>query len=166
MILALDPSSTRTGYAVLTTEGRLLEAGVAKPSRKRDTPWVRACAMAVDLESIAEQHDLTAVVVEQPAPQQGKGRDGQWERFSQRGQATYGFAAGVIADRLLRTGAPVQVVRADEWSRGRAKERRAIEIEKRHPGYDRSQDPGRDAADAIGMGEWFIRQRRLEEEKA
>jgi len=158
VILALDPSSTRTGYAVLCGDGIVEEAGLMRPSKSTAPVFERSVSMGHQAMDVARERSVATVVVESPAPQQGQGR-------AYKGQASYGFGAGIITGMLLSAGCTVYTVRADKWTRQKPKEQRAAELEARLSSYDRSQDPGRDVADAIGLGTWWLRERRLEKER-
>lgn len=126
-IIALDPSSTVVGYAVMNSRSRLIE-------------WT-------------------------------KGKVGKRHHGSGAGLAVYGCGVGAIATecehwcRLRRPrGNPDYVVipvLENDWTRGVNKEVRQIAIAAEYPDYHISDDPGGDAADAIGLARWWMKEKRL-----
>lgn len=162
-LIALDPSSTRTGYAAFI-DGKLAEAGYLKPHRTRDSSEKRIEAMCNALRElfIGMVVDGVHVVVEVPSDRQGTGsRAGATGRL-----AIYGVAVG----ELRRTAkcsvfvSQVHSVTEREWTRGRSKARRQAGIAALFPNYRRimAKDRGADVADAIGLGLWWLaKDRRL-----
>ena len=165
-ILALDPSSTRTGYAVMTGAESVEEAGYLRPSRTRDKPEARIDAMCDDLGELLETHKPQRAVIEVPSGRPGKGA----KRGATGQLATYGVAVGelrrVCKDMLpaLQTGswsAPlVKSVTEREWTHGRTQASRRRWAASVWPAYRESmaKDSGADVADALLIGEWWFNQ--------
>jgi Holliday junction resolvasome RuvABC endonuclease subunit len=151
MILTIDPSSTATGYALADDAGNVIEAGVCRPD-KALTPEVRAKQMAADLLTIIAEHYPATIVLEKPAKQAPAGRN-------HAGQATYGMAVGVILGVLWANGHTVTRVDAHVWKRGVPKARMIAWAKHRYPQYDAATDKGGDAADALGLLDWYLRER-------
>lgn len=160
MILALDPSSTRTGYAVTDDAGRVVDAGILKPNRADDPPNDRIAAMAAELPSLVREYGVREVVIEDTS-----GKVGGRHRGGGAGLAVYGKAVGwfiAVARTLLPPGR-VHCVLENTWTRGRRKPDRASAVALA-AGSPRqlAGDRGHDAADAIGLAQWFVQARRLD----
>ena len=149
--LTLDPSSTRTGYAIGTSRTHLIEAGILTPSK--GNPVERAYAMAKDAVALIRDHVPATVVIETPSPQAPHGKAGA------RGQATYGMAVGIILATVRSVHRNVELVRADVWKRRVPKKHLIDCIANDFPQYDRKADRGGDCADAIGLLQWWYCER-------
>jgi len=170
-ILALDPSSTCTGYAVLLEE-RIIEAGRIRGKSRSDTVIARVLAMRGELMEILHEHDPWAVVIELPLEK-------QWTRHPERksGMAVWAGAAWALwafahewaleraclndALRIERGAAPDNPAIypiPNTWTAGRSKEDRKASVAILWPAYLTARDPGGDIADAICLGLWWHRQ--------
>lgn len=157
-LLAIDPSSTRTGVAVFD-DGQLIDAMVLVP-KDTDDADIRIDAMVEDLGRILAKLTPELIVIEVPS-----GRPGAGIKAGAKAQlAIYGLAVGELR-RVVKAWAagrtPCQVLSVTErdWTLGRSKKRRAQRMLMLHPGMRElltEHDRGHDAADAIGIGEWYL----------
>lgn len=157
-LLALDPSTTRVGWAVFDGH-HLTGAGVLTPRRTKDVYLDRIASFVDGVVALVELYEPATVVVEVPS--------GMAARGSMPGmagtQAIYGMAVGAVW-AVLREVAPshavgggrVATVTEREWTRSVRKERRAALVRLEHPGLDWAADVGMDMADAIGIGRWWM----------
>lgn len=160
VLLALDPSSTLTGYAIFR-RGALAECGLLRPDRTADAANDRIAAMARDLFDVVRLERPDAIVVEDTSGKVARrlGKVGA-------GLAVYGKAVGYLlaTARWSASGLPnpceVATVLENDWTAGTPKVVRQRRVARMHPGlYDASADAGGDAADAVGLGEWWLRRR-------
>jgi Holliday junction resolvasome RuvABC endonuclease subunit len=152
-ILALDVSSSATGWAVLDGAKPVLEAfDLIRPPARLDSV-VRIDAMVARVGVIAEDYAPDAVVMEWSS---GKvhGRLGRIP-----GLAVLGQAQGAVRAALRAAEWPVKTVSENDWTGGKSKARRSQLIACEFPAYGRwsGNDPGFDVADAIGIGCWWLR---------
>lgn len=160
-ILGLDPSSTKTGYAVLERGAgtvRLIDAGCLKPERCKDDALTRTMAMRLSLVELLQEHEPDRAVVEVPS---GKVGGGQRRGASASAMAIYGVAVGVmLATCLERLGSRVLTVDEREWTGRVPKGTRARRLAAEFAAYRAvmSKDGGGDIADAIGLARWGMSQ--------
>ncbi len=180
IVLALDPGSVKTGYALLRARPGLLVAG-----RRRGTAeLIEAGLLRAPAKHLPEQRvkticrelaDLIAgacpawAVIEMTSGKVHRRhhRDG-WGGSGQ-GLAIYGFALGAVWRTCLQFGpGPDRVVLVPEndWTASMPKGRRARFIAAAFPGYDPAADRGEDIADAIGLGLWWIERNRAARQPA
>lgn len=158
-VLTFDPSSTRTGYAIMTGLARseLVNAGYLAPFRPRDTPVVRIAEMARAVEELVDEFSPAVIVVEIST----RGR-----RTRHAGEVVYGMAAGAMlaAAVLFARDGRVATVEANLWTQGITKIRRQLLIGGLYPAYKPHlrADSGGDVGDAIGIGLWFFRTGRVD----
>lgn len=159
-IIALDPSSTKTGYAIGHDERTLIECGVLTSG---GNALVRIAAMADDVQRLLRQHLPDVVVIEVPS---GKTHRRMGKNIS--GLPIYGMAAGavyIITRHYVRWRGrehkAVELATPDqnEWTRGTKKALRQRCVAMDFPQYDKRQDPGGDASDAVALMQWFCRER-------
>lgn len=179
-LLALDPSSSCTGYAVLVglEPSALIDAGQCRPSLSKtalgDLPaWRRAHlwqdelthvrkirSICRDVADLIQEHEPESIVVEIAS-----GKFGSGAKHGARGSlTTYGMAAWAVlaASERLRPDATVEVTER-QWIGGRGpgripskKEHRQVLVQKLYPGrYDPTLDADADVADAIMLGRWW-----------
>ena len=151
--IAIDPSSSKTGYAVLGESGNILEAGLLLPRKVRDVAIVRIDCMCDDLRTLLGEHSADHIVVEVPSGHQ----HGRIERKT-RGLATYGMAVGAMyaTCRAFPSGR-THVVNANDWTAGVSKDFRLRLLAMNHPKeYDPEADKGGDIGDAICLGQWWL----------
>ena len=181
-VLALDPSSTCTGWAVLDGLERdeLIDGGLIKPSAskfldkaapeaKHDDllKWYSQGPLASsrrmietlgDVLPLFDEYKPDRVAVEVPS-----GKAGTGSKWGAKGSlTTYGMAAGAVWAYCLAIQ-PGKTVAINErmWTVGQtSKQGRAYTHESLYPGrYRANIDPGGDLSDAIGIGRWYLRQR-------
>lgn len=155
-LLAVDPSSTRTGWAIFAA-GEPLDAGYYRVPRQ----WVataRIDGQCADLAQTLRAHVPQVVVCEMPSGKQ-HGR----LRGRASGLTVYGRAAGELRRLALERlpalqpegrAALVLEVADNVWTRGRPKAERVQRMRLRYPAYARlaPRDGGGDVADALGIG--------------
>jgi hypothetical protein len=154
LLLALDPSSTRTGYALMSgvEDRQLIEAGIFRPTSSKDAR-TRIRQMAKDLSDILAQTAPDEIVIEVPGSRVARGRMG-----AGAGLTIYGTAVGYML-AVLDQLAPGRVIEVDawEWTKGQQKAKRATRVGAMYRTYDAAKDAGGDCADAIGLGRWWLR---------
>jgi hypothetical protein len=169
-VLGIDPSSTRTGYAILTglEPADLLEAGYLTPARTKDTANQRIDAMVADLETLLKEQEpvIDVVVIEASSGKVGKRHKG-----GGAGLAIYGQAIGELRRAVLAIMPPeysggrgrVVMVPENEWTRSRPKGERNAGIAAIYPAYaaEVCHDTGGDVGDAIGIARWWITTEQL-----
>lgn len=147
-ILAIDPSSSCSGWAIGTTadvidHGRWYGRGIPIDDRDYVT---RPTSMVAECRSVIAAHRPAIAIIEEPAP----------SKLSPRVQYQYAEAFGrlyqVTMDEL---DGEVRRVPAAKWTRNRPKAARAACIEQTVASYTTQGDSGLDEADAIGLLQWF-----------
>ncbi|MBN1510565.1 MAG: hypothetical protein JXB13_00990 [Phycisphaerae bacterium] len=180
-VFSLDPGSKQTGWAVLTMDERLVEAGLLLPDRVWDDAATRLAAMKQSLIALLDQYRPQVIVIEWTSGKVIKSR----HTGGGAGLPIYGVAVGAFwqvceywAEACRREGRSCAVVRIaeNEWTQGRPKLRRRIGgtpalsrvdlIEHRFPSYVPEKDPGGDVADAIGVNLHYQRRQRLLHQEA
>jgi hypothetical protein len=179
-VLALDPSSSKTGYALMTSllPGGLEDAGLLVPSSSKRVATGAAEACEADVAAWFAEGELAAcrrmvetfedvwglyhalkpdrVVVEVSSGKAGTGS----KRGAKSSLAVYGMAAGGVWS-LCRALAPGRVVPVTErmWTRdaGSKRARAALAASVYAGRYQVADDKGFDVADAIGIGRWYLR---------
>lgn len=152
-ILALDPSSTATGYAVLRDDGSLADAGLLKPDRTRDDANTRIAAMHRALIEVLKEHTPAHVVVEDTS---GKvGHRGRARGMNGAGMAIHGKAVGYFICAVKAAGYVPECVLENVWTRQVPKAVRQSRVAVAFPAYAGVSDPGGDVADAIGLADWW-----------
>jgi len=156
-VLALDPSSTKTGWA-LCREGLGFEpvrSGVlSRPDRW--PAYLRLRCLQVEVRDLVLSLDgeFDRVVVEVPGVKQaGRMRS----KYSTAG--TYAAAVGIVLGVAYEHCDLVVAVASDHWTRmggafGQRKGRRLAALE-HASSYERSGDRGGDEGDAISLGAWY-----------
>lgn len=164
LILAIDPSSTRTGFAVLNArDGTLVDAGAITPSHRRDNEQQR-CSDQVSalrdlLDGLPKKRDTVNIVIEVPS---GHVRGDLRRRGAGGSLMIYALAVGELrracADWCHDVGAELHCVRENEWTHGQRKATRRRALALTEPRYRAvaAQDRGADVADAIELGRWWI----------
>lgn len=153
MLLSLDPSSTAIGYALFLADARatLHSAGVIRPTRRRDGFRDRTHEMCSALLAVTGIKSATRAVIEF-AGMYGRGKR---EIMTAR---VLGFAVGMAAAAVaeLVPWGRIEFIEPREWTGNRSKAARTRLLAAELRGYDRKKDPGMDAADAIGLGRWWL----------
>lgn len=113
-LLAIDPSLTCTGWAVMESADSVIAHGTATP--KAGPIQDRIDELCADLEQLAIGHLVGAVVIETPAMNMRGGRD----RAVTSG-AAYGFCAGQVFRALkaegVQRGFTVYGTSATDWTK-------------------------------------------------
>lgn len=171
VVLAIDPSSTCTGYALATglDPAELIEAGRIQASDRRVDgkdavgDWLnrkelasmrRILSIIPDLDDVVNRYHPTQIVVETPS-----GKCGTGSKHGAKGSlTTYGMAAGVIVHACMRWCPWTFPVTERQWtSRSGGKESRQLAIKLLYPNqYDPKRDPGGDVSDAVSLLRWWI----------
>ena len=166
-ILAIDPSSTKSGYAILINSRppapRLIEAGILRPRKKDAPPLQRITDQVNALSAILREHQPDLVVVEEPSGHVA----GRIKRLGKgmRGMAVYGAAVGgfwiylnIWRDFIKPNQKTYTLisVKENDWTGGVPKGERQRAIAMIFPQYRPHADKGADAADAIGLAEWVM----------
>lgn len=161
-MVGIDPSSTKTGYAVGTSDDHLIEAGVlTAPGKALD----RIGVMADEVRGLLNEHMPDVVVIEVASGHTHR-RMGKNVSFL----PIYGMAVGAMyiecrryVARQKHAGHMVQLSRPDqnEWTRGANKKHRQLCVAHDFPNYNLNSDKGADAADAIGLLQWWFRQKNM-----
>ena len=73
IVLAVDPSSTRTGYALMSDAITVVEAGYLTPERVRDSAIDRVGAMCTELAKLIREGEPVTGVIEIPSGRPGRG---------------------------------------------------------------------------------------------
>lgn len=159
-ILALDPSSTCTGYAVLDFSGRLIEGGILRPTSARLDPATRISQMCADLRALLNLTRPKAIVIEWTSGHVG----GRRHHGHGSGLAIYGVALGSLWQTAVgwAQGLGIEVIRILEntWTRGIPKVERSARVRMLYPSYNPAADPGGDLADAVGIAVFYLELRR------
>jgi Holliday junction resolvasome RuvABC endonuclease subunit len=163
VILSLDPSSSCTGYALLTgpTKHELVDGGIITATPKKAPAIERMRQMARDVAAIITERreQLQSVVIEVPS---GKVHRRMWGASKGAGLSTYGMAVGYIMATVEASGVPCVPVFENDWTRQVPKATRIAEVAMVYRGaYDESKDPGGDFADAIALGRWALLRERI-----
>jgi len=173
-LLALDPSSTRTGYAwaVLTDTLRpkatwgFTGVGAILPDRTKDPALVRIDAMCKKIFDMVmgiqadKEMDLT-IVIEVTSGKVNSMRHGG----GGAGLATYGMAIGAIREtcrQIKRIGdfnVDLHSISENKWTGGHSKAKRNAVARKHCPLYTEAiqkKDRGGDVSDAIALAVWYM----------
>lgn len=165
ILLAIDPSSSVTGWAVYD-DGVFHQSGLIKPPKKL-TAWERTHAMIDALVLHLEMAGMA--VIEVPSGKVNashRGKDGKGGGGA--GLTTYGMAVGAIAYHVeTKLGREhVALVDQNAWTSAKggagskaARRARAALINR---AYDPSADPGMDESDSIALGHWHLQNLKLE----
>lgn len=155
ILLALDPSSTLTGYAVMADRRTIIDAGLLKPDKTKDPAITRIIAMNSELVKLLKEHCPDKILVETPSSHTARRIRGRV-----MGNAIYGFAAGMMFNTctMFTNTEPVD---AQLWTKGIPKLKRTQNVCMAFPGrYDPETDKGGDIADAIGLACWYFSQQK------
>lgn len=149
-LLSLDPSSSIVGYAVMRGAGQLVEAGRLKPSKTRLDAVARIVEFGDELLGMLEEFNPEHVVIEIPSGHMHARMRGKASAL-----AIYGMSVGYVISIVHVSGFKYSCIDCNEWTRGKKKEDRAEMVALRYPQYRMDADSGMDAADAIGLGDWW-----------
>lgn len=155
MLIALDPSSTKTGYAVFDAAGFPVDAGVLKPINPKHHANARIIAMIDGLIEVVAEHRPTLGIVEDTS---GKvGMAARARGVNGAGLAIHGKAVGWMLStlgNLLGSRERVKAVLENDWTDGVPKLIRANRTRYTFPHLEKLDDL--DALDAVGVGHWWL----------
>lgn len=165
ILVALDPSSSKTGYAAF--DGRaLIDAGLLVPDRRAVERPQKRRSMVRDVLDLCSEHDPAEVVIEVP--------DGKvhWGKQAAAGTlAIYGMAVGAMVQALDTWAIDALDLRGERykpertiveatvntWTGSSPKAVRGVAAANLYGDiYDPQTDAGGDVADAIMLGLWRI----------
>lgn len=159
MILSIDPSSSKTGYAAFENVKHLAECGVLVADRA-DSSRERRRSMVKRVVELCHEFDPSAVVIEVP-----DGKVHRWQQGHNMGALSiYGMAVGAIVQAVdewceQREAGERSVIEAkvNTWTGGSKKAHRAVAARSLFPDhYDPDKDAGGDIADAVMLGVWYL----------
>lgn len=161
-VVGIDPSSTRTGYAVMSSPTTIVEAGYLRAGKLATPALERIKVMASDLGALLKEHCPEMVVIEVSSGKVGR------RRHTGRGSglAVYGTAVGALLAIAWFCGtSPVCPVLENEWTRSVPKLTRQRQIVAAFPDYALKvrDDRGADVADAIGLCWWWFAEQKKQE---
>lgn len=149
-LIAIDPSSTTTGWAVFH-DGSLLAFGAVKRHKDAADPWIGSLEMAGQLVRPLKDYLPDKAIIEIPRVV-GK--------MPGSSVTTYAAAVGMVyATACHHVGMlGVSIVSPAEWMRHttRDKKARQRQVAAQFGRYDPATDRGMDVSDAIAIGQWFI----------
>ncbi len=173
LTLALDPSSTATGWATGTSPGPqgLCEWGTIKASRPALRTWLkvlpaplaRIVVIQEQLKVLIMLHRPDFILVEVPTGHVNKRK----RDLNMRGQSIYGMSVWAMLEeswRNIKTMGKVISI-STQWTRGKTKEKRQAELAMEFKHYHPQSDRGANEADAIGMMQWWFAEQILERAK-
>lgn len=168
--LALDPSSTCTGWAIFSHSNdfgkwQLIQLGRLAPPAHRPA-WDRIKAQADELTTILTRHCPDLAVIEVASNLvHSAARARKQSRFSLGGLMTLAHGQGVLIGTIQGGHLPWIPIKETEWTAGIPKTARATRTAKLVPQYaawlKTNNDPGLDVADAVGLGDWFAQTQRI-----
>lgn len=149
-LLALDPGSIRTGYAIFR-DGVLVDAGHLR-APKDWTLVERIYALVADLRKLIDETKPGMMLIEITSGKVQARHGG-----GGAGLAIYGVAVGALWATCMQLG-NVEAVLENVWTGGVPKTKRQRAIAAEFPRYRAiaSKDSGGDIADAIGLGMWYL----------
>ena len=160
-ILGIDPSISRTGWAIVDGAGGLGDFGVFASSAAKGTTADRTTVLCRNVIKLALSQCPDVIVVEVPSRH-------VWRRVAASGGAglaIYGFAAGAVyatlQGDLAATWEMAEAV-AGKWNGNEKKATRQQAMKAMFPSYRDTKDPGGDIADAIGLGLWWVNEQRMQ----
>lgn len=164
IVVAFDPSITRTGYAALRkVEGcpdpEPIEFGAITPTKKRNRKAIpsteRIEQLVAEIRAVVARFDGANFVVEITSGKTSKRHKGRGA-----GLGTYGMAVGRVVGELLATQPHVRQIYENEWTRGFSKGDRKRTAALAYPAYgeiEQERDPEGDISDALMLAEWELR---------
>ena len=167
LILSIDPSSTRTGWALMRQPEQLVRAGLLLPVRQTDPSEDRIAEMCKSLWQILNLWQVKTILIEWTSGKTQKRHKGSGSGLAVHGAATGALWREVLAwlrwqppENQLKT--KVILIRENEWTRGETKKNRAIAIAAMFQEYKIENDPGLDLADAAGLNVFYQRERKTQ----
>jgi Holliday junction resolvasome RuvABC endonuclease subunit len=155
VILALDPSSTCVGYALVAgpRPDQLVDGGLLRPKPAKLPIIARVRQFAQDFRELLEEHRPAVVVMEVSLSRHGRAND----RGGASALGVYGLAVEYLFHSLETSGTPIETLDATQWTERLRKAKRTERIRAIYgTRYPVERDPGGDLADAIGIGRWWL----------
>jgi len=167
IVFSLDPGSIRTGWAVMQFPEQLIEAGLILPDKVRAESEFRIAAMCRDLRQLLNKWQPETIVIEWTSGKVGRRR----HKGGGAGLAIYGISIGALWQtcEAWRCSLPIEqqldvkilLIRENVWTNSILKSDRAAAVASLFPEYKVEQDTGGDIADALGLGLWYLRERKV-----
>jgi len=167
LIFSLDPGSLRTGFSCLTMGGQLREAGLLLPDKRAAASKFRIGAMCQDLRELLDKWEPTVVVLEWTSGKVNVGR----HKGAGAGLAVHGAATGALwreceawrrsLPAAMQSRTMIELVCENDWTGGVPKRCRQAAVTQEFAQYAPEDDPGMDISDALGLGLWWLRERRV-----
>jgi len=154
ILVSIDPGSKVCGYAVFKFdhyEAKLIEPGLLK-AKATLNPYQRIEILLDDIEELLKTIRADVVVIESTTGKVGKKR----HKGGGAGLSIYGVAIGAIWRTVLHLGYEVVLIKENEWTGNIPKDKRIKAIALIYGGWLLKRDPGGDAADAIGLGRYYL----------
>jgi len=166
MIFSLDPSSTRTGWALMKPPEQLIRAGLLLPDKQTAQSEFRIDAMCQSLWQLMNLHQPKTILIEWTSGKVGKRHKGGGAGLAVHGAATGALWREVLA--WLRWQPPenqidtkVLLVKENDWTRQIPKADRIAAVAAAYREYSPDDDKGGDIADAIGLNVWYQREQAV-----
>ena len=151
------------GYAVTAMAGRLIEAGPITPAVPSAASYERTVSLCEQVASLLETIRPVVILVEWT-----KGKVGKRHQGLGAGLAVYGCGVGSIATECRHwikanplASCELIAILENDWTRGVKKISRQHAIATEYSAYRISDDPDGDAADAIGLAQWWLKEKAL-----
>lgn len=164
LMFSLDPSSTRTGWALMRPPEQLVRAGLLLPEKQKSSSEVRIGDMCRGLWQLLNFWRPQTILLEWSSGKVGR----KCHHGGGAGLAIHGVAVGALWREVIawiryqppenQINTEVILVKENDWTRGVPKRDRAIAIAAMFPQYKIEDDLGLDIADSIGMSIWYQRE--------
>ena len=161
MIMAFDPSSTCTGWAI-GEKSKVVKAGYVKP--KQSLAAIERIEETIcEVVGLLEFYKPDAVIIEETS---GKIHN-RIKKSNPSGLAVYGMAVGAVyatcVMHVIRQRCSVDTVKENEWTHGSKKSARQVMAGIYYPDYGEMKefDKGMDISDAICLLEWYFVNQRI-----
>jgi hypothetical protein len=157
-IICVDPSTTTAGLAMFSAEKQLVKWAMVRPQKTQD-PINRCVLISSAVTSKVVEYaknDVKSVIVLIEMP------GAQVRSAAGSGLITLGIGVGMILKHLSMVGFKIEMIHVNKWTRLNhthclPKDVRGEMIRRAFPAYATEEnDRGLDAADAIGLGAWFL----------
>ena len=168
LILALDPGSICSGWAVMDRSERLIEAGILTPDKTGLASQFRIARMCEDLIQLLAEWEPGMVVIEWTSGKVVRSR----HKGHGAGLAVHGAATGALwqAAEAWRRALPAEqqnetqilLITENLWTGGVPKRDRLDGIAAVFNQYNPKNDKTGDMGDAIGLALWHIKERRVQ----
>jgi hypothetical protein len=168
LLLSLDVSSAAIGCAYFDGDA-LLTFGVIDPEHASDGSVARIDAMVERLRAHVDLNPPGRVVMEWSTgkihARLAKKRRAEGKPETIPGQAVLGQAQGSVRQMLRERALDPELIGENTWTGREPKNQRAYNLGLKYPKYasfqQSGQDKGYDAADAIGLGLWWLYRAKL-----